>query len=184
MKRILALVMTICMVFCVSAIPAFAQDISLVVDGQTKTPDVAPQIIDGRTMVPVRFIAELFGCEVSWDANTQTVIIITKNYKPQTNTANLTTEQTNAIKKAESYLKYSSFSREGLINQLEFEKFSTEASAFAVDYLNINWYEQAAKKAESYLKYSSFSKDGLINQLEFEGFTKEEACYGADKAYN
>ena len=78
MKRILALIMTVCMVFCVGAIPAFAQDISLMIDGQTKTPDVAPQIIGGRTMVPVRFIAELFGCEVSWDANTQTVIIVSK----------------------------------------------------------------------------------------------------------
>ena len=78
MKRILALILTLCMVFCVSAVPAFAQDISIVVDGQTKTPDVAPQIIDGRTMVPVRFIAELFGCEVSWDTNTQSVIIISK----------------------------------------------------------------------------------------------------------
>lgn len=77
MKRILALVLTLCMVFCVSAVPAFAQDISIVVDGQTKTPDVAPQIIDGRTMVPVRFIAELFGCEVSWDAITRSVIINT-----------------------------------------------------------------------------------------------------------
>lgn len=78
MKRILALILTLSMVFCVGAAPASAQDISLVVDGQSKTPDVAPQIINGRTMVPVRFIAELFGCEVLWDANTQTVIILSK----------------------------------------------------------------------------------------------------------
>lgn len=77
MRRILALVLTLCMVFCVSAVPAFAQDISIVVDGTTRTPDVAPQIIDGRTMVPVRFIAELFGCEVSWDDITRSVIINT-----------------------------------------------------------------------------------------------------------
>ena len=77
MKRISAIVMTVCMIFCVGA-SASAQDISIVVDGTIKTPDVAPQIINGRTMVPVRFIAELFGCEVSWDANTQSVIIVSK----------------------------------------------------------------------------------------------------------
>lgn len=77
MKRIIAIVMTICIMFCVGA-PASAQNISIMVDGEVKIPDVAPQIIDGRTMVPVRFIAELFGCEVSWDANSQSVIIISK----------------------------------------------------------------------------------------------------------
>ena len=76
MKRIVAIIMTMCMVFCVG-VSASAQDISIVVDGTTKIPDVAPQIIDGRTMVPVRFIAELFGCEVSWDTITHSVIINT-----------------------------------------------------------------------------------------------------------
>lgn len=76
MKRILALIMSMCIVF-YAGVSASAQDISIVVDGVTRTPDVAPQIIDGRTMVPVRFIAELFGCKVDWDAITQSVIIDT-----------------------------------------------------------------------------------------------------------
>ena len=37
--------------------------------------NVAPVIIDSRTLVPVRFISEAFGCEVGWDAATQTVTI-------------------------------------------------------------------------------------------------------------
>ncbi len=37
--------------------------------------DVPAQIIDGRTLVPVRFIAESLGAEVDWDGNTSTVII-------------------------------------------------------------------------------------------------------------
>ena len=37
--------------------------------------DVPAQIIGGRTMVPVRFIAETLGENVSWDADTKTVII-------------------------------------------------------------------------------------------------------------
>jgi hypothetical protein len=86
--------------------------------------------------------------------------------------------QQQAVKKAQSYLNSSAFSRLGLIGQLEFEQFTTADATFAVDYVNPNWNEQAAKKAQSYLKSSSFSRQGLIGQLEFEKFTHEQAVYG------
>ena len=38
-------------------------------------PKVVPMIINGRTMLPVRFIAENLGCKVDWDPNTKTVTI-------------------------------------------------------------------------------------------------------------
>lgn len=41
-------------------------------------PNVRPLIIKGRTMIPVRFVAENFGCKVDWDGATRTVIIIYK----------------------------------------------------------------------------------------------------------
>ncbi len=37
-------------------------------------------IINSRTMVPVRFISELFGCEVDWNAETKTVSISAADY--------------------------------------------------------------------------------------------------------
>lgn len=37
--------------------------------------EVAPFIINGRTLVPVRFIAEAFGAEVGWDDLTRTVTV-------------------------------------------------------------------------------------------------------------
>lgn len=37
--------------------------------------DVPAQIINDRTLVPVRAIAEAFGCNVDWNSNTQTVTI-------------------------------------------------------------------------------------------------------------
>lgn len=40
---------------------------------------VAPKIIDSRTMVPVRFIAESFGVEVDWDSSMKSVVLITDN---------------------------------------------------------------------------------------------------------
>jgi len=38
--------------------------------------DVPPVIVEGRTLVPVRFFAESFGAEVGWDGDTKTVTII------------------------------------------------------------------------------------------------------------
>jgi len=84
----------------------------------------------------------------------------------------------NAAKKALDYLRYSSFSREGLIDQLEYEGFTPQQAEYGVAQSGANWNEQAAKKAESYLKYSSFSREGLIDQLEYEGFTPQQAEYG------
>jgi hypothetical protein len=97
-------------------------------------------------------------------------------------TDSFTTSQSNAIESAESYLRFTAFSRTGLIDQLEFEGFSNADASFAVDTINPDWFEQAAKSAESYLDFSSFSRQGLIDQLEFEGFTTEEATFGADSA--
>lgn len=37
--------------------------------------DVVPQIVDGRTLVPVRAVSEALGCTVEWDGETRTVTI-------------------------------------------------------------------------------------------------------------
>ena len=46
-------------------------------NGVPKTLDVAPALIDGRTLVPVRAIAESFDCKVDWIGETRTVQITT-----------------------------------------------------------------------------------------------------------
>ena len=58
------------------------KDIVLTIDkkeasvfGEIKENDVAPLIINGRTMVPVRFISESFGANVAWLDATKTVVI-------------------------------------------------------------------------------------------------------------
>ena len=42
---------------------------------QNKKSDVAPLIIEDKTIVPLRIIAEAFGAKVDWDESTRTVII-------------------------------------------------------------------------------------------------------------
>ena len=45
------------------------------VNGKDVTLDVPAQIINSRTLVPVRFISESLGCKVEWEDATRTVII-------------------------------------------------------------------------------------------------------------
>lgn len=41
--------------------------------------EVPPVVKDGRTMIPLRFIADYFGCKTTWDEKTWTVNIISGN---------------------------------------------------------------------------------------------------------
>ena len=95
-----------------------------------------------------------------------------------TEKSNETVSQRNAKSSAQSYLRLLSFSRAGLIRQLEFEKYSTADATYGVDALNVDWNAQAAKSAKDYLKTMAFSRAGLVDQLIFEGFTQAQAEYG------
>ena len=98
----------------------------------------------------------------------------------------LTPSQTNAVRSAESYLDFSGFSRQGLIDQLssEFgEQFPLDDATFAVDSLGVDWTAQAVRSANSYLDFSGFSRQGLIDQLSSEfgdQYTTEEATRAVD----
>jgi len=55
-------------------IHAVAEDnVKVLLNGVELSFDVHPQLIDGRTMVPMRRIFEALGAEVDWDGETQTV---------------------------------------------------------------------------------------------------------------
>ena len=50
-------------------------DKNLYVNGEAKVLDVPAMIIEGRTMVPARAVAEAYGATVAWDGETRTVTI-------------------------------------------------------------------------------------------------------------
>ena len=54
--------------------------IKLFVNGQEIKPEVPPQIINDRTMVPVRWIAEAMGADVEWNKNSKSVLINSKAF--------------------------------------------------------------------------------------------------------
>lgn len=50
-----------------------AKDISVLIDGAPVTFDVPPSVINGRTLVPFRALAEAINVNVSWNASAQTI---------------------------------------------------------------------------------------------------------------
>ncbi|WP_244199415.1 Ltp family lipoprotein [Halobacillus trueperi] len=93
----------------------------------------------------------------------------------------VTVSQKQAVAMAEQYLSFMAFSKSGLIDQLEFEGFSTEDATYGVEHISVDWQEQAVIKAEEYLDFMAFSRQGLIDQLVFEGFSQEHAAYAASQ---
>ena len=105
---------------------------------------------------------------------------VSKSESSQNQGSTITVSQENALEQAKNYLSFTAFSRSGLIDQLEFEGYSTQDATYAADHCGANWNEQALKNAKSYLSIMPFSYSGLIEQLEYDQYTSEQAVYGAN----
>ncbi|MBQ7009493.1 MAG: carbohydrate-binding domain-containing protein, partial [Ruminococcus sp.] len=75
MKKILSIILCLCIAasLLIGATSVSADEITVELDGNPIEFDVNPEIIDGRTMVPLRKIFEEIGALVKWDNDTQTV---------------------------------------------------------------------------------------------------------------
>lgn len=72
-RKILSTLLAITLLFSLVSFNVFAnQTVIVYLDNQPLQFDVLPQIINGRTMVPMRVIFEKLGAEVSWDDDTKT----------------------------------------------------------------------------------------------------------------
>lgn len=81
MKKICVLLFVIILTL-TSVIVCFAEDdITVRIDGSRISFDVAPQIMNDRTMVPLRAIFEAMGLSVNWDEKTKTVTSEKENVK-------------------------------------------------------------------------------------------------------
>ena len=107
-----------------------------------------------------------------------------KTAPPPTQPALSVSEQ-QAVRAAQSYLDYSGFSRQGLIDQLSSEygdQFNVRDATAAVDSLTVDYNAEAVESARSYLEFSSFSCQGLIDQLSSQAgdqFTVDQATFAA-----
>lgn len=74
MKKI-ALLLAVCLLLCPMASLA-ANDVAVHINGKAVEFDVPAQIINDRTMVPMRKIFETFGASVQWIPTSQTIISV------------------------------------------------------------------------------------------------------------
>jgi len=63
-----------------------SQGISIYVNGNLIQSDVPAFVQNGRTMVPLRFVAEALGAQVKWDDATQSIYITTQQNQQSTTT--------------------------------------------------------------------------------------------------
>lgn len=74
-------------------------EIKLIIGGQTYkngqqiSLDVPAKIINGRTLVPLRFVSEAMGCQVDWDGDTETITINASSNTTQSEFVKWTPEQ-------------------------------------------------------------------------------------------
>lgn len=103
--------------------------------------------------------------------------------------AEVSREFKNALRSAESYLRFSHFSYQGLYKQLTSEYgegYSAEAAQYAVDNVEVDWNQEAVEAAESYLEFMPMSEAELLNQLTSEygeNFTQEQAQHAVSTVY-
>ena len=57
---------------------------TVIVNGVAVENDVAPIVVNGRTMLPIRFLAEKLGLDVYWDGTIGMVTVIESTYRPNT----------------------------------------------------------------------------------------------------
>lgn len=158
--------------------------------------EAPPVIINNRTMVPIRFIAEAYKMPVDWDGANRTVIV-GKGYtapkaKPQTkkpvpqSKKNVPKEYKVALKKANDYLSFMPFSKQGLFDQLTSEygeKFPADAAQYAVDNVKTDWNKNALRAATTYRNKMHMSRAGIYDQLISEygdRYTASEAQFAVD----
>lgn len=108
------------------------------VNGKEVSLDVPGKIVNGRTLVPVRFVSESFGAGVKWDNDTKTVYVTSK-YEDTNNT--------------------------GLTKQAIFEKLNSSLDILPIDGLFYQPYKLDAKEAKMLFVAKTEDDLKLFNSL-------------------
>lgn len=76
LKQLLTLITTFVIIVNSGMQASAMDDVTVVINGDIVHFDVPAQIIDGRTMVPMRTILQKLGAEVSWDGEKQQILTV------------------------------------------------------------------------------------------------------------
>lgn len=141
-------------------------DCNFNINGEPKIADVAPAIIDGRTLVPVRVISESLGCEVSWNESTKTVAIYSDDTVAESSDAIplMATSSQNSEKITSSAPEVNEVSAKGLFTyngqavHVDPSNYFIEGGSY---YLNLDGLKQAFPNYDANITYEE-SKGTMI----------------------
>ncbi len=142
--------------------------IKLIINGQEIQCDVPPQNINGRVLVPARFVAESLGASVTWDSTNNAVVI--------TSAAPLAGEEKNisspTVEAGEQGVKETTFKELKAIEvkgEVYFSKHEYEskyASKIEKDSNWLNFYESIFEDSENYIVFDgrTYIKSSLYRE--------------------
>lgn len=111
------------------------ENIKLIINNQEIQCDTPPQIINGRVMVPARFVAEPLGATVEWDGENRVVRITGKN-------ETTSTQQQSSVK-------------EDIIEETTFEGMKAIKVNGIVYFMHRDYYEKLSKSPNHHYFYDS-----------------------------
>lgn len=150
--------------------------------------DVEARIVEGRTMVPLRFISESFGAEVKWDHQTRTVFITTAK-KDEASNENLNNNLDAEKRSSTSGMSYEEAvalainqSPELRSVQIDIKKadLSLESASDAIDFIPARGGNQQATAA--YSNWTRAQTAYFMAQRQYE-MAKEKIEFNVKSAY-
>ena len=145
-----------------------ANPIKLIVNGQEIQCDVPPQNINGRALVPARFVAESLGASVTWDAANNAVVItsVTPLAVEEKNISSPTVEAGEQGVKETTFKGLKAIEVKGEVYFSKHEYESKYASKIEKDSNWLNFYESIFKDTENYIVFdgSTYIKSSLYRE--------------------
>ncbi len=159
------------------------------VNGQDWPLEVPAQIVNGRTLAPLRFVAEAFGSKVNWDAASQTVSIDSSMLTPTPDTESSSSEETvepaNLIHlrntKDDTGLRIVLQSNTGLDPKIEEEPGQITLKCKNHQAAEVNLIEEKLGGKTFKIQASNLDKDTQISinlpaELEYEIMSEDNGC--------
>lgn len=110
--------------------------------------------------------------EIDFDKKVTTITIVEeKDEEIHSTKINTDERKKEALELAKSYIEASTFSKSGLIKQLEYEGYTKKEATYAANRCGADWNEEAIEFA---LKHTPCSKESLESYLSCFGFTSSQ----------
>ena len=143
--------------------------IKLIINGQEIQCDVSPQNINGRVLVPARFVAESLGASVAWDS-AKNAVVITSSVTPlvveEKSVSSPTVEAGEQEVKETTFKGLKAIEVKGEVYFSKHEYESKYASKIEKDSNWLNFYESIFKDTENYIVFDgrTYIKSSLYRE--------------------